>query len=57
MESTRGIWGIPCNHVTYVTIQEASDIPPVYPSSINGFVVNMRQAIIWTNDGLGWWRI
>ena len=33
MERTRGIWWIPCNHVTYVMIQKASDIPPVYPTT------------------------
>ena len=31
---------------------------PVYSiGSDNGLVPNRQQAIIWTDDGLGWWRI
>ena len=29
----------------------------LYMDLDNGFVPYMWQAIIWTNDGLGWWHI
>ena len=47
MERTHGIWGIPCNHVTYVMIQKASDIPPVYPSFDHCFSTNAYDVEFW----------
>ena len=41
MERTLGIWGIPCNHVTYVMIQKSVRHSPSLPYRVHKFRYNI----------------
>ena len=45
----------------FILMQISLICVPNWPNTINGsdnnIALNMRQAIIWTNDGLVYWRI
>ena len=50
-------WSYPMSSVTKRRYKAADRWQWYSIGSDNGLVPNRRQAIIWTNDGLGWWRI